>query len=79
MAPDGAPCGNCVATEAAKVMVERWLSFFPDPVFLVTDGGTHFTAALFRELSRLRGFDHHITTPHSPWTHGDLTAWSSTA
>ena len=67
-----APCTNCTAAEAARVFIEKWLAFFPDPTFLLSDGGTHFTAGLFEEISEIRGYEHRITTPHSPWTHGGV-------
>ena len=34
--------------------------------------GSHFTADLFRSIADIRGYEHHITTPHSPWTHGGI-------
>ena len=46
------------------------LLFFPDPTFLITDGGPSFKAELFAELARLRGFNHHIVTPYSQWANG---------
>ena len=47
-------CGDC-------------LFCFPDPVFLMTDGGTHFKCELFKQLAELRGFQHHILTLYSQW------------
>ena len=53
------------ASTAARILCERWLAFFPDPVFLITDGGPAFKADLFREVARVRGFEHHIIAPHA--------------
>ena len=64
------PTKDCTAATAAKIFHERWLAIFPDPAFLITDGGTHFRCTLFRELERLRGFKHHIVAPYCQWGNG---------
>ena len=64
------PTKDCTALTAAKIFHERWLAIFPDPAFLITDGGTHFRCRLFRELERLRGFKHHIVAPYCQWGNG---------
>jgi transposase InsO family protein len=66
------PANNCLASIAAPILLERWLSIFPDPTFLISDRGTHFTAKLFTQIAEIRGFEHHMTTPYSPWTHGGV-------
>jgi len=68
----------CVATKdataitAARILTDRWLAIFPEPVFLITDGGPHFTATLFREIANIRGFNHHIVAPYSQWANGGV-------
>ena len=64
------PTKNKTANTAARIMVERWLSFFPDPAFLVSDGGTHFKCKLFEYIAEIRGFQHHIIAPYSQWGNG---------
>ena len=66
------PVKNKTAATAARIFHERWLALFPDPTFLITDGGTHFRCELFREITRLRGFHHHIVAPHSQWSNGGV-------
>jgi hypothetical protein len=66
------PTKNKTAATAATIFHERWLSLFPDPAFLITDGGTHFRCELFREITRIRGFQHHIVAPHSQWSNGGV-------
>ena len=61
------PTKDKTAATAAKILVDRWLSFFPDPAFLITDGGTHFKCELFKSLAEIRGFQHHILAPYSQW------------
>ena len=58
---------DCKAVTAARILCDRWLSFFPTPAFLVTDGGTYFKNGLFREISRIRSFQHHIVAPYCQW------------
>ena len=66
------PTKDKTAATAAKILHERWLSLFPDPAFVVTDGGTHFRCALFREIARIRGFQHHIVAPHCQFGNGGV-------
>ena len=61
------PTKDKTALTAAKILVNRWISFFPDPAFLVSDGGTHFKCELFRQIAEIRGFQHHIIAPYSQW------------
>ena len=65
-----APTKDKTAQTAARIFCDRWLSFFPSPTFLITDGGTHFRCELFRSITSIRGFEHHITAPHSQWSNG---------
>ena len=64
----------CVSTKdktaitAARIFCDRWLAFFPSPTFLVTNGGTHFKCELFKEITNIRGFEHHITDPYLRWS-----------
>ena len=66
------PVMDKTAATAAKIFHERWLAIFPDPAFVITDGGTHFRCELFREIARLRGFEHHIVAPYSQWGNGGI-------
>ena len=66
------PTTDETAETAARIFHDRWLSLFPDPTFLITDGGTHFRCALFRKLTEIRGFEHHIVAPHSQWGNGGV-------
>ncbi|CEO95676.1 hypothetical protein PBRA_009684 [Plasmodiophora brassicae] len=57
-----------VATEA----LNQWIADFATPEYLVTDGGSHFTAEIMEELTRLRDVQHHITTAYCPWANGTV-------
>ena len=66
------PTHDATAATAARILCERWLAFFPEPTFLITDGGPHFAAQLFREIATIRGFTHHIVAPYSQWANGGV-------
>ena len=50
------PPPDKTASPAARILVERCLSFFPNPAFLVSDGGTHFKCKLFEKIVEIHGF-----------------------
>ena len=58
------------AEDTAKAIVDHWLSMYPDPTMLHTDGGTHYKNSIFKSIASIRGFTHHITSPHAKWAHG---------
>ena len=58
------------ATVTARVYVKEWLSHYPEPTMLHTDGGSHYVNSLLRTISDIRGYTHHITAPHAKWSHG---------
>ena len=59
------PTRDQTAATAGRILCERWLAFFPEPTFIISDGGPHFTASLFTEIANIRGFDHHIVAPYA--------------
>ncbi|KAJ4457071.1 putative Transposon Ty3-I Gag-Pol polyprotein [Paratrimastix pyriformis] len=63
------------------VLVDRWRppvsslragSASMAPTRLITDGGPAFDSDVIRELCRTLGVDLHISTPHSPQSHGSV-------
>ena len=38
----------------------------------MSDGGTHFKCELFKQLAKIRGFQHHIIAPYSQWGNGGV-------
>ena len=58
------------AEETARAYVHEWLSHYPDPTILHTDGGSHYVNSLLRTIADIRGYEHHITAPHAKWSHG---------
>ena len=66
------PTRDQTAATAARILCERCLTFFPEPTFIISDGGPHFTANLFHEIAQIRGVNHHIVTPYSQWANGGV-------
>jgi transposase InsO family protein len=42
------------------------------PSLLLSDGGSHFTASIISELTRLTSMDHHVTTAYNPRSNGTV-------
>ncbi|CEP03568.1 hypothetical protein PBRA_009453 [Plasmodiophora brassicae] len=65
------PCQGATSRAAADA-INQWIADFETPEYLVTDGGSHFTAEVIKELSRLREIQHHITLAYCPWANGTV-------
>lgn len=52
----------------AKILNEKWLMYFPDPLILLSDGAPHFNNELLLNIAGLRGYDHRILTAYTPWS-----------
>ncbi|CAK8988001.1 Retrovirus-related Pol polyprotein from transposon 17.6 [Includes: Protease [Durusdinium trenchii] len=63
------PTGRATSALAAGALLD-YASIFGMPTTVLSDRGTHFTAALFKDLSELVGFDLPFTAPRSPWSNG---------
>ncbi|CEO95069.1 hypothetical protein PBRA_009601 [Plasmodiophora brassicae] len=57
------PSAEATSRVAAEAL-NQWIADFATPEYLVTDGGSHFTAEVMEELTRLRDVQHHITTAY---------------
>ena len=57
-------------TETVVKTLLQWLSHYPDPILLHTDGGTHFDNTVVKILVNIRGWKHTICTPYAKWAHG---------
>ena len=55
--------------EVVKALVNEWLSHYPDPLLLHTDGGTHFDNAIVRGLAEVSGWRHTLFTAYAKWTY----------
>ena len=55
--------------KVVNAITEEWLSHYPDPVLLHTDGGTHFDNAIIRGLAKVSGWRHTLSTACAKWTH----------
>eukprot|EP00914_Ancora_sagittata_P028751 GHVO01056763.1.p1 GENE.GHVO01056763.1~~GHVO01056763.1.p1 ORF type:complete len:302 (+),score=15.34 GHVO01056763.1:35-940(+) len=61
---------STTATETANRFVRTWVSRFGVPSRILTDEGTAFSSQLFRELSRLLGVYHVMSSPYHPQGNG---------
>ncbi|CAF4851479.1 unnamed protein product [Rotaria sp. Silwood1] len=58
------------ALTASKVLVEEVILKYGTPKQILTDNGTHFTAQLFNDITKLCGMCHIFTTPYNPQSNG---------
>ena len=63
---------------AAKVVVEEVMLKYGIPKQILTDNGTHFSAKLFNDITRLCGVCHVYTTPYNPQSNGACERFNST-
>ena len=61
---------NNDASSVVKALLDHWLSIYPDPDLLHTDGGSHFDNAVIQGLTEARGWAHTICTPYAKWASG---------
>ena len=64
------PTKSTDAATVVRALLDGWLSHYPDPDLIHTDGGTHFDNQVMEMLSSIRGWDHTICTPYAKWAHG---------
>jgi hypothetical protein len=63
-------CESNDADTVVKVLLEHWLSHYPDPELMHSDGGSHFDNQVVKKLASVRGWKHTICTPYAKWAHG---------
>ena len=49
--------------------MEQWLSIYPDPDLIHTDGGSHFDKQVVEKLTTARQLRYTICTPYAKWAH----------
>ena len=54
------PTVGVTAIAAARALL-RWSSQHGLPAWLITDGGSHFSNEVFKEITKMLGIEHHIT------------------
>ena len=69
---------DCTAQTTARFIKEDIISKFGTPRCILTDNGTHFTAALMTELFKILGITHLYATPYHPQTNGQIERYNST-
>ena len=56
---------------AARAVV-RWSAQRGLPLWILSDGGSHFKNSLMDDLTNALGIEHHITLPYCPWANGSV-------
>lgn len=62
---------SCTANEVIE-FVRKLFSRFGIPKAIISDNGTHFCNALFRNLLKKYGVRHKLATPYHPQTSGQV-------
>ena len=62
--------GTPTAEQVARVLFEQWVCTFGVPEVLISDQGSQFESAVFRELLQLLGIERHRSNPYFPQSNG---------
>ena len=65
------PAASPTTLVAAKALI-RWSAQRGLPLWLLSDGGSHFKNSIMKDLTDSLGIDHHITLPYCPWANGSV-------
>lgn len=75
---EGIPIADIRAETVAMAVLNGWISRFGVPQYIFTDQGTQFESELFRELSKLLGFERKRTNAYNPKMNGMIERFHRT-
>lgn len=69
---------DCTAATAARFVTEEVILKYGTPRHILTDNGTHFTAAMMSKIFEQVGVTHLRATPYHPMTNGQIERYNAT-
>ncbi|CAF3616491.1 unnamed protein product, partial [Rotaria socialis] len=69
---------DCTALTASKVVIHDVILKYGTPCAILTDRGTHFTAAIMAEIFKQLGVKHIFATSYHPSTNGQIERYNAT-
>ncbi|CAF2749573.1 unnamed protein product [Rotaria sp. Silwood2] len=69
---------DCSALTASKFLIYDVILKYGTPRAILTDRGTHFTAALMNDIFKQLGVTHILATPYHPSTNGQIERYNAT-
>lgn len=76
--PEVIPIADIRAETVAMAVFKDWIARFGVPKYIFTDQGTQFESELFRELSKLLGFERKRTNAYNPQMNGMIERFHRT-
>ncbi|MGH2613326.1 MAG: DDE-type integrase/transposase/recombinase, partial [Rhabdochlamydiaceae bacterium] len=64
------PCYTHDTEELIHNLIEHWIFTYGVPRVILSDRGSAFVSGLMKELNKVLGIDHVLSTPYSPQSHG---------
>lgn len=64
------PCKSHESMESIEQIINQWIFNYGVPRVILSDNGKAFVNALMKELNKMLGIDHILSSPYNPQSHG---------